>query len=331
MVVPDESASATAAAVLVEEAKRAPAKNTAALRSMPDDALLAFLETWVKSSDFVAYEKGENAASAPGATPFMPSAAQARAKATVETAIAEVDRRKNGKPSDAIVGCLDAMERRVSDAVSRETELQAQLAAASEVVDGLQEKANSTREKTPGHDVHSWWKDGCEDLSAKRTRELGDKFHERFHDVKLQVKKLRAAAEKSARDNVPCAMEKAEKDAWEKLTVAVTDGKTDAFGVCRTAMYAFKFGWPVAVAFNGEPIVSSEEESKKLKDAKKQVAEEQEKREKANAAKSRMRRRVECGEVHCERSCRDGVSREDERSFDSPSEVGRLRESVSGL
>ena len=48
---------------------------------------------------------------------------------------------------------------------------------------------------------------------------------------------------------------------------------------------AFKFGWPTAQEYEGEPVVATEEQEKKLKKAKKAVAERNAKLEKERNSK----------------------------------------------
>ncbi|KAK3263190.1 hypothetical protein CYMTET_27994 [Cymbomonas tetramitiformis] len=132
---------------------------------------------------------------------------------------------------------------------------------------------------TAGGFVHS--KQGgskSEDLSCKRQFETLDKADDVFFSVKQQLEGLEQ----------PASMAEEELTKIKKIKAAVEEGMLWAETQAQVVDIAFKFGWPTAQEFEGEPVVVTEEQEKRLKQAKKAVAERYAKIEKEKAGKKNL-------------------------------------------
>ncbi|KAK3279222.1 hypothetical protein CYMTET_12881 [Cymbomonas tetramitiformis] len=114
-----------------------------------------------------------------------------------------------------------------------------------------------------------------EDLSCKRQFDKLDKADDVFFEVKQQLEGLEA----------PESITEERIAKVKKAQAAIEKGMLWAEEQAQIIDIAFKFGWPTAQEFEGEPIVATEEQEKKLKKAKKAIAERAAKLEKERNAK----------------------------------------------
>ncbi|KAK3273390.1 hypothetical protein CYMTET_18355 [Cymbomonas tetramitiformis] len=117
----------------------------------------------------------------------------------------------------------------------------------------------------------------AEDLSCKRQFEQVDKADDVFFDVKQQLEGLEA----------PESITEEQLAKVKKAKAAIEEGMLWAENQAQLIDIAFKFGWPTAQEYEGEPVVATEEQEKKLKKAKKAIAERSAKLEKERMTKKK--------------------------------------------
>ncbi|KAK3270508.1 hypothetical protein CYMTET_21097 [Cymbomonas tetramitiformis] len=115
-----------------------------------------------------------------------------------------------------------------------------------------------------------------EDLSCKRQFEQVDKADNFFFDAKSELEATLEVPESISEDNLK---------KLKKAKAALDEGMSWAEDQAQLIDIAFKYGWPTATEFEGEHVVATEEAEKKLKKARKVVAERLAKIEKDRNAK----------------------------------------------
>ncbi|KAK3253644.1 hypothetical protein CYMTET_37113 [Cymbomonas tetramitiformis] len=118
-----------------------------------------------------------------------------------------------------------------------------------------------------------------EDLSFKRQFEQVDKADDVFFDVKQQLEGLEA----------PESITEEQLAKVKKAKAAIEEGMLWAEDQAQLIDIAFKFGWPTAQEYQGELVVATEEQEKKLKKARKAVAERAAKSEKERNVKKKTK------------------------------------------